>query len=139
MTSTGDDNDVGAPLPDFRTTGIQLQTVAPALGVPTQQPDYLDYDPKGRGIVVSMFANSGVAYLMGITGGGLYGLRTGLAATPSTRFRVQLNSVLNHSGRYGSRAGNTLGVFAIFYSFFEGIADQVGVCIVIVLCHTLPR
>ena len=125
MTSTGDDNDVGAPLPDFRTTGLQLKTVAPAFGVATQQPDYLDYDPKGRGIIVTMFANSGVAYLMGIAGGGIYGLRSGLAATPSNRFRVQLNSVLNHSGRYGSRAGNTLGVFAIFYSFFEGIADQV--------------
>ena len=128
MTSTGDDNDVGAPLPDFRTTGLQLHTVAPALGVATQQqPDYLDYDPKGRGIVVTMFANSGVAYLLGIGAGGLYGLRTGLAATPSNRFRVKLNSVLNHSGRYGSRAGNTLGVFAIFYSLFEGLADQVSV------------
>ena len=84
-----------------------------------------------------MFANSGVAYLLGITGGGLYGVRTGLAATPSNRFRVQLNSVLNHSGRYGSRAGNTLGVFALFYSFFEGIADQVRwvmVVVVVVSC-----
>lgn len=125
MTSTGEDSDAGAPLPDFRTTGIQLQTVAPALGVATQQPDYLDYDPKGRGIVVTMFANSGMAYLLGISGGGLYGLRQGLASTPSNRFRVQLNSVLNHSGRFGSRAGNTLGVFAVFYSLFEGLADQV--------------
>jgi len=125
MTSTGDDSsDAGAPLPDFRTTGLQLHTVAPALGVATQQPDYLDYDPKGRGIVVTMFANSGVAYLLGTFGGGAYGVRSGLAATPSNRFRVQLNSVLNHSGRYGSRAGNTLGVFAIFYSLFEGLADQ---------------
>lgn len=130
MTSTGDDSssssDAGAPLPDFRTTGLQLHTVAPALGVSTQQqPDYLDYDPKGRGIIVTMFANSGVAYLLGTFGGGAYGVRSGLAATPSNRFRVQLNSVLNHSGRYGSRAGNTLGVFAVFYSFFEGLADQV--------------
>jgi hypothetical protein len=129
MSSTsGDDSDAGAPLPDFRTTGLQLQTIAPALGVPTQQaqPDYLDYDPKGRGIVVTMFANSGMAYLLGIGGGGVYGFRQGLASTPSNRFRVQLNSILNHSGRYGSRAGNTLGVFAVFYSIFEGLADQVG-------------
>lgn len=127
MSSTsGDDSDAGAPLPDFRTTGLQLQTIAPALGVPTQQaqPDYLDYDPKGRGIVVTMFANSGMAYLLGIGGGGVYGFRQGLASTPSNRFRVQLNSILNHSGRYGSRAGNTLGVFAVFYSIFEGLADQ---------------
>ena len=72
-----------------------------------------------------MFANTGMAYLLGIAGGGVYGFRQGLAATPSTRFRVQLNSILNHSGRYGSRYGNTLGVFSVLYSFYEGVADQV--------------
>jgi len=120
-------NDVGAPMPDFRASGIQLQTVAPAMGVltPTSTPDYLDYDPKGRGIVVTMFANAGVSYLTGITAGGLYGFQQGVKSTPSTRFRVQLNSVLNHCGRYGSRAGNTLGVFAVLYSLYEGLSDQV--------------
>jgi Tim17/Tim22/Tim23/Pmp24 family len=140
MSSDNDhsnEEDLGAPLPNFSSArSIQLQTIAPALGVPTQgqlgggggqyaEPDYLDYDPKGRGIVVTMFANAGCAYLLGITSGGLYGLRTGLQATPSTRFRVQLNSVLNHCGRHGSRAGNTMGVFAVLYSFYEGMADQV--------------
>ena len=126
-TSSGDETDAGAPLPDFRTQGIQLQTVAPALGVVNQSnsPDYLDYDPKGRGIIVTMFANSGMAYLMGTTAGGAYGFRQGLAATPSSRFRVQLNSILNHCGRYGSRAGNAMGVFAVLYSLYEGLADRV--------------
>jgi len=124
-SSSSSENDAGAPLPDFRASGIQLQTVAPALGVAGRNtPDYLDYDPKGRGIIVTMFANSGMAYLLGIGAGGLYGFRSGLQATPSTRFRVQLNSVLNHCGRYGSRAGNTLGVFAVLYSFYEGMADN---------------
>jgi len=136
MNSDSDDSSSsggGAPLPDFRAQGIQLQTVAPTFGVSGvsalpqqhQQPDYLDYDPKGRGIVVTMFANAGMSYLIGVTAGGLYGFRQGLAATPSTRFRVQLNSVLNHCGRYGSRAGNTLGVFAVLYSLYEGLADNV--------------
>jgi Tim17/Tim22/Tim23/Pmp24 family len=135
--SENDNNnsDLGAPLPNFGSArSIQLQTIAPALGVPQAQlgglqhaatPDYLDYDPKGRGIVVTMFANAGCAYLLGITGGGFYGFKTGLAATPSTRFRIQLNSVLNHCGRHGSRGGNTMGVFAVLYSFYEGMADQV--------------
>ena len=123
------DGDAGAPLPNF-TTNIQLQTVAPALGVrgaggTTTTPDYLDYDQKGRGVVTTMFANTGAAYMMGIAGGGLYGLRTGLASTPSSRFKVQLNSVLNHCGRYGSRTGNTVGVFAVLYSLYEGLADHV--------------
>lgn len=123
--NSSEENDAGAPLPDFRAPGISLQTVAPALGVAGQsKPDYLEYDPKGRGIVTTMFANAGCAYLLGIGGGGIYGFRQGLATTPSTRFRVQLNSVLNHCGRYGSKAGNTMGVFAIFYSVFEGLADN---------------
>jgi Tim17/Tim22/Tim23/Pmp24 family len=118
------DGDAGAPLPDF-TTNIQLQTVAPALGVRGNAPDYLDYDQKGRGVVTTMFANTGAAYMMGIAGGGIYGLRTGLSSTPSSRFKVKLNSVLNHCGRYGSRTGNTLGVFAVLYSLYEGLADHV--------------
>lgn len=119
--------DAGAPLPDFRAANIQLQTVAPALGVTGghNRPDYLEYDASGRGVMVTMFANAGMSYLMGTSGGGLYGFRQGLAATPSKRFRVQLNSVLNHCGRYGSRAGNALGVFAVLYSLYEGLADNV--------------
>jgi hypothetical protein len=124
MSNNSDENDSGAPLPNFNTSNISLQTIAPALGVSggKSSPDYLDYDPKGRGIVVTMFANTG---MIGTGVGGIYGFRQGLAATPSNRFRVQLNSVLNHSGRYGSRAGNTLGVFAILYSLYEGLADNV--------------
>jgi hypothetical protein len=125
--SSNDENDAGAPLPNFNTGNISLQTIAPSMGVVggRSSPDYLDYDPKGRGIVVTMFANTGMSYLIGTGVGGIYGFRQGLAATPSNRFRVQLNSVLNHSGRYGSRAGNTLGVFAILYSLAEGLADNV--------------
>lgn len=129
MSNNDNDNNnntLGSPLPDFRASGIQLQTVAPALGVTQQQaPDYLDYDKGGRGVVVTLFANSGVAYLMGISAGGLYGLRQGLVTTPSSRFRVQLNSVLNQCGRHGSRMGNTMGVFAVLYSLYEGLADYV--------------
>ena len=130
--SSNDEQDAGAPLPDFRAVNIQLQTIAPALGVAgaarggyNSKPDYLEYDAGGRGIVVTMFANAGMAYLLGIGGGGVYGFRQGLIATPSNRMRVQLNSVLNHTGRYGSRAGNALGVFSVLYSIYEGIADHV--------------
>jgi len=51
------EGDAGRPIPDFNASSIKLTTVAPALGVPSQQsqPDYLDYDTKGRGIVTTMF------------------------------------------------------------------------------------
>jgi hypothetical protein len=70
------EGDAGAPLPDFSgARNISLTTVAPALGVGSQQgqqPDYLDFDQKGRGVVVTMFANAGLCYLVGIGGGGEY-------------------------------------------------------------------
>ena len=120
------EGDAGAPMPNLAAPGIQLSTIAPALGMPTnRQPDYLDYDQKGRGIVVTMFANAGMSYLLGIGAGGVYGIREGILRSPSSRFRVKLNSILNHSGRYGSRMGNSLGVVSIMYSLYEGAADQV--------------
>jgi len=122
------EGDAGAPLPDFSgARNIQLGTVAPALGMGGSQqtkPDYLDYDQKGRGLVVTLFANAGVAYLMGIGGGGLYGLQQGIASTPSSKFKVQVNSILNHCGRYGSKLGNQLGCFAVLYSLYEGLGDK---------------
>ena len=62
---SNDSDDAGPPLPDFRSPGIKLQTVAPALGVTGagNNPDYLDYDPKARGFN-TVFANAGMAYLM---------------------------------------------------------------------------
>mmetsp|Transcript_26045 Transcript_26045/g.63583 ORF Transcript_26045/g.63583 Transcript_26045/m.63583 type:complete len:194 (+) Transcript_26045:46-627(+) len=121
------EGDAGAPLPDFTgARNISLDTVAPALGVQSQhaQPDYLDYDQKGRGMVTTMFANAGVSYLMGITAGGIYGLQKGIVSTPSSKLKVQINSVLNHCGRYGSKAGNSFGVVAVLYSLYEGIGDK---------------
>mmetsp|Transcript_33616 Transcript_33616/g.52238 ORF Transcript_33616/g.52238 Transcript_33616/m.52238 type:complete len:194 (+) Transcript_33616:179-760(+) len=121
------EGDAGAPLPDFSgASNIDLGTVAPALGMggSQKQPDYLDYDQKGRGVVTTMFANAGLSYLIGICGGGVYGLQRGIASTPNSKFKVQVNSVLNHCGRYGSKMGNTLGVFAVVYSLYEGLADS---------------
>jgi len=120
------DEGVNRPFPSFDASSIRLTTIAPALGVPDDNtPDYLDYDTKGRGVVTTMFANTGVGYLMGTVGGGIYGLSEGLKNTPSNRFKVKLNSVLNHSSRHGSRVGNMIGVFSIFYSLYEGALDQV--------------
>ncbi len=136
-TSPYDDNSDGSsssttPIPDFNASNIQLSTVAPAFGIPssslptaTRQPDYLDYDQKGRGLVSTMFTNSGISYMLGVTLGGLYGLREGLAKTPSSRWKVKLNSVLNHCGRHGSSLGNMLGATSILYSLYEGLADNV--------------
>jgi hypothetical protein len=145
MNSKSDNDDAGAPMPDFRASNIQLQTIAPALGVPSSsasirhtthhRPDYLEYDinPHGRGLVVTMFANTGLSYMIGIGAGGLYGVRHGFRVTPSQRFRVQLNSILNHTGRYGSRVGNAFGTVALLYSIYEWGFDRVRYCHILIL------
>ena len=133
-SSSSSSSSAGSPLPDFNASNIQLSTVAPAFGISSnaaaasglqsRQPDYLDYDQKGRGIFSIMCTNSGISYLIGVTLGGLYGLKEGLARTPSTRLKVKLNSVLNHCGRHGSGLGNMMGATAIMYSLYEGVADS---------------
>jgi hypothetical protein len=80
--------------------------------------------------------------MLGVTVGGLYGLREGLAKTPSTRWKVKLNSVLNHCGRHGSGLGNMLGATAVLYSLYEGLADSVssnGFCAyhVVIFCFAI--
>ena len=80
------------------------------------------------------FTNSGISYMLGVTLGGLYGLREGLAKTPSSRWKVKLNSVLNHCGRHGSGVGNMMGATAILYSLYEGLADSVSFTLVVYEC-----
>jgi len=126
MSRLDDEQDAGPPLPNLSGGQyINLGTVAPSYGISNKnsQPDYLDYDHKGRGVVVTMFANTGASYLAATAFGGVYGLKQGLSNTPSSRFKVKLNSVLNNCGRYGSRAGNTAGSLAVLYSLYEGAAD----------------
>ena len=121
------EGDAGAPLPNFNANNIQLTTVAPSLGVASQnQPDYLEYDThNGRGIVVTMFSNSGVSYLLGTFAGGLVGLQKGISSAPNSKFRVQVNAVLNTTGRYGSKFGNTCGVLSVLFSLYQGLGDNV--------------
>ena len=77
--------------------------------------------------MTKMFANAGLAYVLGTIGGGVYGFQEGLKVTPSHRWKIQLNSVLNHCSKHGSRIGNRMGVLSVFYSLYEGAADHVSV------------
>ena len=56
---------------------------------------------------------------MGIFLGGSFGFVEGFRTSPSPKFNIRLNSVLNKCGRRGSRLGNALGSLASVYSFLE--------------------
>mmetsp|Transcript_33010 Transcript_33010/g.76056 ORF Transcript_33010/g.76056 Transcript_33010/m.76056 type:complete len:140 (+) Transcript_33010:500-919(+) len=66
-----------------------------------------------------MFANTGASYVIATFIGGAMGLRSGLAATPNSRMRVKLNSVLNHCSKIGSKSGNAVGVLSLVYTLYE--------------------
>ena len=77
----------------------------------------------GRDVFGRMAYSVGFSWGGGIIAGGSYGLVQGYMNSPSTKFRIRLNSVLNASGRGGSKAGNALGVLAIYYGASEWLLD----------------
>ena len=98
-------------------------------GVPparsAQQPQYLEYNTKGRPWMERLFYNTGVSTLIGTFAGGAYGAIEGWGKSPRPKFKVKVNSMLNHAGRRGSKAGNALGSVAMLYTFSEGITEMV--------------
>jgi import inner membrane translocase subunit TIM23 len=60
----------------------------------------------------------------GIFAGGAFGVIQGLRNSPSPQFGVRVNSVLNASGKGGSRAGNALGVLSVYYVSAEWCVDK---------------
>ncbi|KAJ1454959.1 hypothetical protein M885DRAFT_520864 [Pelagophyceae sp. CCMP2097] len=104
---------------------IDIRTIAPALGVGTNsEPDYLDFDIRGRGYFEQLFFNSGVSYLVGMGAGGAYGAAAGYRSAPSSAMRVKMNSLLNGLGKTGANAGNGLGAAALLYTTFECWANM---------------
>ncbi|CAM9134383.1 unnamed protein product [Phaeothamnion confervicola] len=111
-------------LPNFGS-GIDLGTVAPMYGqVADYEPEYLDYDIKGKDLFAKCTINIGFSYLSGIGIGGAYGMLEGLRTAPSKRLRIKVNSVMNASGKRGSRLGNAGGVLSLFYTLAEHGLDR---------------
>ncbi|KAI9979594.1 hypothetical protein PInf_028729 [Phytophthora infestans] len=86
--------------------------------------DYLDYDKTGRPFMEQMSGSCGTAYFSGIIGGGAYGALKGFSRSPSTKFKIRMNSLMNGAATRGSKAGNALGCLAMVYKAFEYVADS---------------
>mmetsp|Transcript_52137 Transcript_52137/g.104503 ORF Transcript_52137/g.104503 Transcript_52137/m.104503 type:complete len:177 (-) Transcript_52137:166-696(-) len=96
-------------------------------GLFDDEPDYLDYNFKGRPYHEKLFYNAGFSYIAGSLAGGLLGGSRGIASAPSSKLRVRMNGLLNGAGKYGSRGGNAMGVLALYYTTFEKLVDMSGV------------
>jgi import inner membrane translocase subunit TIM23 len=91
-----------------------------------KKPNYVHIDGvSGRDVFSRMAYDTGLAWGLGIVGGGSLGVIQGVRAAPSSNSRVMLNSVLNASGKGGSRAGNALGVLTILYVSAEWVTEKV--------------
>lgn len=89
-----------------------------------QGPEYLEYNIAGRTAAERMVYNTGTLYLIGIFSGGCFGFVEGFRTSPSPKFNIRLNSILNKCGRRGSRLGNALASVAFMYSFVDWIAND---------------
>jgi len=111
-----------------------VNNINPALFAPLygqrpilKEPEYLDYNVRGRSWIERTFYNVGTSYLVGNLLGGCFGFVEGFRTSPSTKFNIRLNSVLNKTSRRGSRLGNALGSLATLYSFAEYGCEYAGV------------
>ena len=105
-------------------SGIDLGGLAPIFGQ-DGGPEYLEgFNKNGRDVFQRMIYNMGHAYLGGIALGGAYGAVEGLRNTPSTKFKIRLNSFLNAAGKRGSRAGNAFAVIAMMFSASEALFEN---------------
>jgi hypothetical protein len=98
-------------LPTIPSGSIDIGSIAPVFGVASydDDADYLDYDKAGRPFMEQMSGSCGTAYFSGIIGGGAYGALKGFARSPSTKFKIRMNALMNGAATRGSKAGNALG------------------------------
>ena len=92
--------------------------------VAAKTPEYLNYDIQGRGWSERTFLNVGTMYLAGITLGGGYGFFEGLNLSPSTKFNIRLNTILNRMARRGSKLGNAVGCVTLIYSLSDAFFER---------------
>lgn len=67
--------------------------------------------------------NAGRMYLLGLVGGGSYGLYEGMRDSAGQIRRLRINAVLNATSRHGPMLGNQLGVIGMMFSGLETAAS----------------
>lgn len=143
-----DTHKMNPPGNSFETSGgdtPNYMSVIPQLNIPTNlpttprkaEPDYLDYDMRGRGFMERAFANTGLTYLLGVTLGSLRGLAT-QRSLPNATMKIRMNTFLNTIGKHGSRAGNAVGAMAFMYTAFESAYDQADIGAVVGDYEVIP-
>jgi len=85
--------------------------------VPIKKHDYVTsrYDRQSEGFTERLCYEAGVSYIIGSLSGGVYGAIHGYRNQNYPNWKLKMNAILNGGGKYASRTGNTLAVFALLY------------------------
>ena len=85
-----------------RPEDVDIGQLGSMFGVQTRsEPDYLEYDIRGRGYMERLFFNCGASYLGFMLGGGVYGTVQGLRLAPANApLRVRTNALMNGFGKH---------------------------------------
>lgn len=131
-------------LPTIPSGAIDLGSIAPVFGVAgydDDNADYLDYDKAGRPFMEQMSGSCGTAYFTGILGGGMFGAVSGFSKSPSTKFKIRMNSLMNGAAVRGSKAGNALGCLGEFVCGWVCVIMRLltFVCVLSYCCPSMQR
>lgn len=89
----------------------------------THEPEYLEFNKRGRDIFGRLNFNTGLCWASAFTLAGLYGFQEGWRGATSSIFRVRFNSVLNGISKRGNKAANICGVLAFMHTSFTYLAE----------------
>lgn len=119
--SRSDSYDSLPPLPDFK--GIDYDKLNRPSAKYTSGPDFIPYDKRGRDLYGRLCYNTGVLWVSGFMGGGMYGFVEGWRNAASSNTKVRFNSVMNAVSKRGSYYGSNLGVIAFVHTASIGVSD----------------
>ncbi|KAJ3106420.1 Mitochondrial import inner membrane translocase subunit tim23 [Phlyctochytrium planicorne] len=68
---------------------------------------------------------TGVAYVFGLSVGGMYGAIRGLQIAPGNSYKIRVNSLLNTATRYGPWAANSLGILTMGWALTDNLMQSV--------------
>ena len=111
-------------IPDAGKIDLDKIYSLPAGGRGAKEPDYIPFNKKGRDIFSRLSQNTGLFWLGGFAGGGMYGIREGLNNVPNATTRMKVNAIMNGISRSGSKVGNALGVIAFAHTLLGWVADE---------------
>ncbi len=98
-------------IPDFGNIDLSKLSQPRGSNSNNNEPDFiLSSHKRGRDTMGQLVFNTGVCWLGGFVGGGLFGAYQGWRGAASPNMKLRINGVMNGLSSQGSRAGNALGV-----------------------------